>query len=277
MDPPRHTSLRRYIGPAMSPRAVSRISPELVSMMREFISLRSPGEPPGEEELQVLATQTVCLMMGIPYSHVSLIAPAAAALGSGVDASETEDRRPFWIAERTLSEIIRSLIVRHELRTGVLTTLLRRCGSGEITLEEVVKLANVLIAGGVLPVARGFAAITGLAPVERQQMRGADSSDVDMVEECMRLSSPVKKGIVRIPLQDVAIGGAVVPRGSAIVPAIALANRDQTEFVSAEQFDPTRGNLAGHLAFGSGIHSCPGSHFARAQMMVMYRAMLNRQ
>ena len=46
------------------------------------------------------------------------------------------------------------------------------------------------------------------------------------------------------------------------------ANRDPRRFDDPDTFDPARKNARQHLAFGRGIHSCPGAPLARADTKV---------
>ena len=54
------------------------------------------------------------------------------------------------------------------------------------------------------------------------------------------------------------------------------ANRDQRRFEDADALQPTRKNARQHLAFGRGIHSCPGAPQARAEARVAIERLLDR-
>ena len=58
--------------------------------------------------------------------------------------------------------------------------------------------------------------------------------------------------------------GAVVPAGTRVGILYGAANRDERHYPNPDAFDVSRAN-ADHLAFGQGVHSCPGQGLARLE------------
>ena len=54
------------------------------------------------------------------------------------------------------------------------------------------------------------------------------------------------------------------------------ANCDPRRFADPATFDPARQNARHHLAFGRGIHTCPGAPLARAEARVAIERLLDR-
>ena len=56
----------------------------------------------------------------------------------------------------------------------------------------------------------------------------------------------------------------------------AAANRDPRHFDDPATFDADRANARQHLAFGRGVHTCPGAPLARAEARVSIERLLDR-
>jgi cytochrome P450 len=54
------------------------------------------------------------------------------------------------------------------------------------------------------------------------------------------------------------------------------ANRDPRRFPEPDAFEVDRANARQHLAFGHGIHTCPGAPLARAEGRVSLERLLER-
>ena len=54
------------------------------------------------------------------------------------------------------------------------------------------------------------------------------------------------------------------------------ANRDPRHFEDPTEFRVDRGNAREHLAFGRGVHSCPGGSLARLETRVSIERLLDR-
>lgn len=89
------------------------------------------------------------------------------------------------------------------------------------------------------------------------------------IEEQLRFMSPVQN-ICRTARVDYPVGEAVIPAGSLVLLAWGAANRDPRQFDDPDVFRADR-NPSGHLAFGSGIHSCPGTQLARMEGQAVLR------
>jgi cytochrome P450 len=89
------------------------------------------------------------------------------------------------------------------------------------------------------------------------------------IEEQLRFMSPVQN-ICRTTRADYPVGDAVIPAGSLVLLAWGAANRDPRQFDDPDVFRADR-RPAGHLAFGAGIHGCPGAQLARMEGQAVLR------
>ena len=86
----------------------------------------------------------------------------------------------------------------------------------------------------------------------------------DVFEETIRRVAPIGM-YPRQTTREVVLGGTQLPAGARLGVCALSANRDETAFARAEQFDIFREKKP-HLAFGGGEHFCAGAWVARAQV-----------
>ena len=88
----------------------------------------------------------------------------------------------------------------------------------------------------------------------------------DAGEEVLRLVSPFHY-FMRTTVRATWIDDIPIPIGSRVMLSWAAANRDPDVFSEPERFRLDRRRMP-HLAFGWGMHSCPGATLARMQLRV---------
>ncbi|MFY0534412.1 cytochrome P450 [Nannocystis pusilla] len=71
------------------------------------------------------------------------------------------------------------------------------------------------------------------------------------------------------------IRGVTIPRGEAVMPLLAAANRDEAAFERADKLDITR-EPNRHVAFGLGLHYCLGAPLARLEGRIALQALVRR-
>ena len=54
------------------------------------------------------------------------------------------------------------------------------------------------------------------------------------------------------------------------------ANRDEEKFACPHSFELDRKGVGAHLAFGSGVHHCPGALLGRQEMMSSFKYIVKR-
>jgi cytochrome P450 len=112
-------------------------------------------------------------------------------------------------------------------------------------------------------------------PDLQQRLRREPDLIPNFVEETLRMESPIK-GDFRLARCPVEVGGVSVPAGTTLMVLNAAANRDARQFKNPDEFQLERPNARQQLAFGRGIHSCPGAPLARAEARIGFRRLLER-
>jgi len=97
----------------------------------------------------------------------------------------------------------------------------------------------------------------------------------NMVEEVLRTETP-SAGLWRVVTADTEFNGVQLPAESLVMLRYHAANRDEQVFEDPNRFDICRANADDHLAFGQGVHFCPGAMLARKEMEVAFRRLFDR-
>jgi cytochrome P450 len=91
------------------------------------------------------------------------------------------------------------------------------------------------------------------------------------VEEMLRWETPVPTGAPRIALEDVELpGGQRLAAGTTVLFNWGAANVDPEVFEDPFEIRFDRESNP-HIAFGSGVHRCLGSHLARRELRITLR------
>ncbi|TDT98287.1 cytochrome P450 [Streptomyces sp. 846.5] len=169
---------------------------------------------------------------------------------------------------------------RREPRDDVLTGLATATfpdGSTPEVVDVVRVAANIFSAGQETTVRLLSSAFRMIAenPDLQRLLRSDRSRIPNFVEETLRMESPIK-GDFRLARVPTTVGGVDVPAGTTLMVVNGAANRDPRRFEDPGTFDAARPNARQHLAFGRGIHACPGAPLARAEGRVGIERLLDR-
>jgi cytochrome P450 family 150 subfamily A5 len=196
----------------------------------------------------------------------------------GGTGDETLEHHPLEFLYERLSGYVEDR--RRQPRDDVLTGLATaRFPDGSMPdVIDVVRVAANLFAAGQETTVRLLAAalqLIGERPELQQQLRDERHRIPNFVEEALRIESPVK-GDFRLARVRTTVGGVDIAAGTTVMVLNGAANRDPRHFDDPTAFRIDRGNAREHLAFGRGVHFCPGAPLARAEARVSLERLLDR-
>jgi cytochrome P450 len=285
MDPPEHTQERALLMRLLTPR---RLKENETFMWRladqqldEFVD-RGRCEFIGEYT-QPFAMLVIADLLGVPEGDHRLfrqrfgLTPPPGELGAGGADRPDELNYLGWL-DGWFEQYIEER--RREPRNDVLTHLaLAKYPDGSTPdVTHVVRTATFLFAAGQETTARLLAtALKYLAEDVRLQdeLRDHRNRIPDFVEEALRIESPVKSDF-RLAKHTTSVAGVPIPAGTPVMLLNGAANRDPDRFECPAEFRLDRPNASQHIAFGRGVHSCPGGPLARAETRISLERILDR-
>ncbi len=284
MDPPDHTRERALLMRLITPKRLKdneafiwRVADE---QLDEFV-----GDGACEfikAYTQPFAMLVVADLLGVPeedhrrFREGFGLSRSPGEVGAGEEGNP--DENPLAWLDEWFTEYIEDR--RREPRRDVLTDLaLATYPDGTIPdVTSVVRTATFLFAAGQETTARLLAAaLKHLAehPDLQDSLRADRDRIPDFLEEVLRVESPVKADF-RLARRSTSIGGVDVAAGTPVMLLNGAANRDPRHFECPAEFRADRPNAQSHLAFGRGVHSCPGGPLARAEGRVSIERILDR-
>ena len=144
-------------------------------------------------------------------------------------------------------------------------------------VEAMRMMINIIIAGHVT-VTRSIGNAVRLLqdhPQSLQKLRSDPEVVETMIEEILRYESPAQ-GLFRTTTAAAVVGGVNIPADARVMLHWGSANRDETAFDCPEIFDIKRDSKSQHVAFGKGVHSCPGAPLARLQLKIALPRLFER-
>jgi len=143
---------------------------------------------------------------------------------------------------------------------------------------DVVRIAAFLFAAGQGTTAHMMASLLqrlASRPELQARLRDDRSLVMPFAEETLRLESPTK-ATFRLARRSTELAGVPIPAGTTLMVMPGAINRDERHFEHADDLAVERANTRDHVAFGRGIHACPGQALARTEARVSLNRILDR-
>jgi cytochrome P450 len=284
-DPPRHTAHKELLKRLMTPkrlkeneafmwRLADRQIDEFLARGRcEFI----------RDYAQPFALLVIADLLGVPHEdhdQFRQLLQTQSQTPGQINGNESPRRplNPLEFLEEKFTAYVEDR--RREPRGDVLTGLATATfPDGSVPdVVDVVRIACFLFAAGQETTARLLAfALQVIAerPDLQQLLRVERARIPNFVEEALRMESPVKSDF-RLARTAATLGGVEIPAGTTVMVMPGAVNRDPGRFEQPHEFRVDRGNVREHIAFGRGIHTCPGGPLARVEARVSIERLLDR-
>jgi cytochrome P450 len=280
LDPPEWYPRRRILSELLSPGAVERLAPRISYWVAHYIDqVIESGSCEFAHDLVCPVPAAVTLeMLGFraeDWARLSGAFHRTASFKHGTPEFEKAVSDTAWVSERIREELAErrrtprddgmSFIVSHDV------------DGAPISDHDAEGLVFMAVAGGVdTTTSFTSSALIHLSkhPGPRQMLIDNPELLDSATEEFLRFYPPARTH-ARTVARDVEIGGVCMFRGDRVLLSEASACRDPEAFDNPEEFlvdrFPNR-----HIAFGVGMHRCPGSHLARAEFKEIIREVLAR-
>jgi cytochrome P450 len=150
--------------------------------------------------------------------------------------------------------------------------------SGELSNEEILAAARVIVFGGVETTAAMLAnTLWALLshPAQYATVRANPALLPQAIEEALRWEPPVQS-CTRFVTRPVVVQGVALSPGEMVQCMVGAANRDPEHFADPDVFDLGHVNARDHLSFAIGKHFCLGAALARLEGEIGLRLLLER-
>ncbi|QRN92934.1 cytochrome P450 [Archangium violaceum] len=282
-----HLRLRRQASPGFSPQALDAWRPTIRRTMEMLVDRVLPLRRMNlvKELSYQLPPLVIAELLGIPaqdrgrfqqwawpMAAFSQPTPGADILTLARQANEATIEMSRYLVG-TIEER------RHSPGHDVLSRMVQAQQDGQMTLDELVANAIVILSAGHLTTTDQFSnAIHDLLahPDQFQKLKDDPSLLRSAVEEIIRFN-PAVPFTFRIATRDIQLRGRNIRPGDIVFLGLAAANRDPAVFPDPDRFDITRDSVhQKHMSFGFGSHHCLGAGLARRELEIAIEVLLHR-
>jgi cytochrome P450 len=274
VDPPGHAQYRRLLDPLFSPKNLAHLAPVITQRVTELIdAVIARGHCDLSADLAVpLPVLVFGDMLGLPRSDH----PALMSIVNGIMRPSPQDPGRQGTAragEHCYALFSRALDERARVpRDDLLTRLLCATADGRRpSREELLDMCYMLVLAGMDTTSDALECVFAFLathPEHRRQITREPGIIPGAVEELLRWESPTAS-VRRYLLADTELGGCRMRAGQRVNVVLASANTDDSYVPDAFEVDLRR--TPNHIAFGAGVHRCPGAHLARMELRIALR------
>ncbi len=286
-DPPYHTTVRKLLAHAFTPRKLAEMEPLIERIVDTLLDdLDNAGDVNFVNAFAMrLPTEVISFMLGVPMEYRHKLRGFSLAVLGALDPVVSEQRLCKGNeAVIEFSELLDDLINHRRANPEgagqgeVLEALIFGEFEGrKLTQEELIQNCIFLLNAGHETTTSLMANGVGMflqAPDQYQLLCDHPELVENAVEEILRYESPLQIGN-RLTSVNTEIGGRQIEAGTYIHTSIAAANRDPEVFTNPDTINFKRSPNR-HIAFITGIHVCLGATLARYEGKIAFRRLLER-
>jgi len=283
-DPPRHRMLRGLAQKAFMPKRVEQdVAPWAARTVEEMIASTGGGQLEFMDTYAVeLPARFITRLIGTPESDWPRLRKWSSAFMVTSDfTTEQRNESNLEIARYysdAVDERMRDIARGKPVGDDLMTAFIQAEFEGQkLTPEEVKRFCITLVVAGAETTVYflGNLVATFLErPDLFRQLRQDRSLVRPFIEESLRRDGPPQR-LFRVATRDCVVSEVEVKEGDWVALFYAAANRDPNVFEDPDEFIMGRENIARHLTFGHGIHSCMGARIARMEADKLLNGLLD--
>lgn len=278
-----HARLRKLTAKAFTMRGTEAMRPMVEQITHDLLD-KLAATPPGEViDLKArfaypLPTRVICDLFGVPEElRGEVMRGGEVNTETTISHEEAVANVEQW--HQAMYDLVD--IKRNDPADDLLSMLI------DTQAEDGSRLSDSEMAGTLhLMLGAGSETTTNLLskavvmllshPEQYRLVRDGQVSWLDVIEETLRVESPIAQLPFRFTTEEVELAGVTIPAGDPILMGFAASGRDPRRHGErAGVFDLTRSDKE-HLSFGYGVHHCIGAPLARMEAAIGLPALFER-
>ncbi|MEK7424030.1 MAG: cytochrome P450 [Actinomycetota bacterium] len=271
-----HHRLRRLVAKAFTPRSVEALRPVTRRTIAGLVdAVAEQGSCDAVAALcDPFPIPVICALVGVEAERLDDMSRWASSILQSLRLDAGEHLAEIEQAQAELDEHITDLIEqrRKAPRDDLLSNLISVEEQGDrLSPSELLSVVAMMLVAGTDTTRNQLSNVIHTFaehPDQWSQLRARPDLVAGAVEEAIRWE-PATEALPRMALEDLQIGGYLVPAGSVVILMSMSANHDEAALPGADRFDIGRQTPDGWhlLTFGGGIHYCLGANLARLELV----------
>jgi cytochrome P450 len=278
-----HRRLRSLVSRAFTPRASERLHDTIVGVINELVDrIADEGRCDIVTDIaRPYPIPIICALLGAPREDWHQFSLWAVDIFKAFTLDIGDNEPVAMHAWGELDDYVDAMVARRRrsLTDDLLSDLIRAEDDGDrLNADELRMLVAGLLLAGTDTTRNQLAASVDVLcdhPDQWALLRDRPELATRAVEETMR-HSPVVCGMLRTVVEEVELGGVLLPAGTLIVVNTFAANRDTATYDDPGRFDITREGTPPILTFGGGVHYCLGANLARLELTEALKVLARR-